>query len=39
VSLFGEPGIGKSRVADEFLAGLPDETKVLVGRASPYGRT
>jgi class 3 adenylate cyclase/tetratricopeptide (TPR) repeat protein len=36
VSLFGEPGIGKSRVADEFLAGLPDETKVLVGRASPY---
>jgi class 3 adenylate cyclase/tetratricopeptide (TPR) repeat protein len=36
VSLFGEPGIGKSRVADEFLAGLPDGTKVLVGRASPY---
>lgn len=36
VSLFGEPGIGKSRVADEFLAGLPDGTKVLLGRASPY---
>ncbi|MGZ8636756.1 MAG: ATP-binding protein [Actinomycetota bacterium] len=36
VSLFGEPGIGKSRVAEEFLAGLPDDAKVLVGRASPY---
>jgi class 3 adenylate cyclase/tetratricopeptide (TPR) repeat protein len=36
VSLFGEPGIGKSRVADEFLAGLPDGTRILVGRASPY---
>lgn len=36
VSLFGEPGIGKSRVAEEFLAGLPDGTKVLVGRASTY---
>ncbi len=36
VSLFGEAGIGKSRVADEFLAGLPEGTKVLVGRASPY---
>ncbi len=36
VSLFGEPGIGKSRVADEFLAGLPDGTKLMVGRASPY---
>lgn len=36
VSLLGEPGIGKSRVADEFLAGLPDGTKVLLGRASPY---
>ena len=36
VSLFGEPGIGKSRVAEEFLDGLPDGTKVLVGRASAY---
>jgi class 3 adenylate cyclase/tetratricopeptide (TPR) repeat protein len=36
VSLFGEPGIGKSRVAEEFLAGLPDEVRVLLGRASPY---
>lgn len=36
VTLFGEPGIGKSRVAEEFLAGLPDDTKVLIGRASPF---
>jgi class 3 adenylate cyclase len=36
VTLFGEAGIGKSRVADEFVAGLPDETKVLRGRASPF---
>jgi class 3 adenylate cyclase/tetratricopeptide (TPR) repeat protein len=36
VSLFGEPGIGKSRVAEEFLDGLPEGTKVMIGRASPY---
>jgi class 3 adenylate cyclase/tetratricopeptide (TPR) repeat protein len=36
VTLFGEPGIGKSRVAEEFLAGLPDDAKVLIGRASPF---
>ena len=36
VSLLGEPGIGKRRVAEEFLAGLPEGTKVLLGRASPY---
>ncbi len=36
VTLFGEPGIGKSRVADEFVAGLPDEARVLRGRASPF---
>ncbi|HYG72748.1 MAG TPA: adenylate/guanylate cyclase domain-containing protein, partial [Actinomycetota bacterium] len=36
VSLLGEPGIGKSRVAEEFLDGLPDGTKVMIGRASPY---
>jgi class 3 adenylate cyclase/tetratricopeptide (TPR) repeat protein len=36
VSLFGETGIGKSRVADEFLAGLPEDTKVLLGRASRF---
>jgi class 3 adenylate cyclase/tetratricopeptide (TPR) repeat protein len=36
VTLFGEPGIGKSRVAEEFVAGLPAEAKVLVGRASAF---
>ncbi|MEW6059312.1 MAG: tetratricopeptide repeat protein [Actinomycetota bacterium] len=36
ITLLGEPGIGKSRLADEFLAGLPDGTKVLTGRASPF---
>ncbi|MGQ0668375.1 MAG: ATP-binding protein [Actinomycetota bacterium] len=36
VTLFGEPGIGKTRLAHEFLAGLSEETEVLVGRASPF---
>ena len=36
VTLFGEPGIGKSRVVDEFVAGLPDDAKVLLGRANPF---
>lgn len=36
VSLLGEPGIGKSRVAEEFVAGLPEGTKVLIGRASRF---
>jgi class 3 adenylate cyclase/tetratricopeptide (TPR) repeat protein len=36
VTLFGEPGIGKSRVADEFVAALPEGTRVLSGRASPF---
>lgn len=36
VTLFGEPGIGKSRVIDEFVATLPEGTKVLTGRASPF---
>ncbi len=36
VTLLGEPGIGKSRVAEEFLAGLPADATVLVGRASPF---
>ena len=37
VTLLGEPGVGKSRVAEEFLAGLPESTTVLVGRTSPFG--
>jgi class 3 adenylate cyclase/tetratricopeptide (TPR) repeat protein len=36
VTLLGEPGIGKSRVAEEFLARLPEGTKVLSGRSSPF---
>ncbi len=36
VTLLGEPGIGKSRVVEEFLAGLPDDVKVLTGRSSPF---
>ncbi len=35
-TLFGEPGIGKSRLVDEFVARLPDRTQVLMGRASPF---
>jgi len=37
VTLLGEPGIGKSRVAEEFLGRLPEPTTVLLGRASPFG--
>ena len=37
VTLLGEPGVGKSRVAEEFLGRLPETTTVLVGRASPFG--
>jgi class 3 adenylate cyclase/tetratricopeptide (TPR) repeat protein len=36
VTLLGEPGIGKSRVVDEFLASLPEGTKILTGRSSPF---
>ena len=36
VTLLGEPGIGKSRVGEEFLSRLPEGTKVLVGRSSPF---
>ena len=36
VTLLGEPGIGKSRVAEEFLARLREGTQVLTGRSSPY---
>ncbi|NUT36302.1 MAG: AAA family ATPase, partial [Hamadaea sp.] len=31
----GEPGIGKTRLTQEFLATLPEETVVLVGHAEP----
>jgi class 3 adenylate cyclase/tetratricopeptide (TPR) repeat protein len=36
VSLFGEPGIGKSRVTEEFLSRLPEHVRVLTGRASRF---
>jgi tetratricopeptide (TPR) repeat protein len=31
-TILGEPGVGKSRLADELLAGLPEDTAVLIGR-------
>jgi class 3 adenylate cyclase/DNA-binding SARP family transcriptional activator len=37
VTLVGEPGIGKSRLGREFVAGLGEEATVLVGRCPPYG--
>jgi len=36
VTVLGEPGIGKSRLAEEFLAGLPGEVKVLAGRTGEF---
>jgi class 3 adenylate cyclase/tetratricopeptide (TPR) repeat protein len=36
VSLFGEPGIGKSRVTEEFLSRLPENVGVLTGRANRF---
>ncbi|MEA2422792.1 MAG: hypothetical protein QOF55_1891, partial [Thermoleophilaceae bacterium] len=37
VTLVGPPGIGKSRLAGEFLAGLDDAATVLTGRCRAYG--
>ncbi|HEY7381684.1 MAG TPA: AAA family ATPase [Gaiella sp.] len=36
VTVFGEPGIGKSRLAREFVAGL-ERTTILSGRCLPFG--
>ncbi|HJS26692.1 MAG TPA: adenylate/guanylate cyclase domain-containing protein [Actinomycetota bacterium] len=36
VTLLGKVGIGKSRLAEEFMSGLSDDAKVLFGRASPF---
>jgi DNA-binding SARP family transcriptional activator/tetratricopeptide (TPR) repeat protein len=37
VAVVGEPGIGKSRLARELVAGLEGEATVLVGRCVSYG--
>jgi class 3 adenylate cyclase/tetratricopeptide (TPR) repeat protein len=37
ITLVGEAGIGKTRLVDELLVGLPEESSVLVGRASEFG--
>jgi class 3 adenylate cyclase/tetratricopeptide (TPR) repeat protein len=39
VTVLGEPGIGKSRLADELVAGLGDEALVLAGRTRSYADT
>ena len=36
LTFLGEPGIGKSRLVDEFVAGLDDDVKVLSGGASDF---
>ena len=36
VTVFGDPGVGKSRLIEEFTAGIERAT-VLTGRALPYG--
>jgi class 3 adenylate cyclase/tetratricopeptide (TPR) repeat protein len=36
VTVFGDPGIGKTRLADELVAGLGDDVTVLLGRARSY---
>ena len=36
LTVLGEPGIGKSRLVDEFVAGLDDDVKVLSGSASDF---
>jgi class 3 adenylate cyclase len=36
VTLLGEPGIGKTRVVEEFVADLSDDVTVLAGRSSAF---
>ncbi|HXJ65462.1 MAG TPA: adenylate/guanylate cyclase domain-containing protein, partial [Actinomycetota bacterium] len=35
-TVLGEPGIGKSRLVDEFLVQLPSDVKVMQGRSGDY---
>jgi DNA-binding SARP family transcriptional activator len=37
VTVVGPAGIGKTRLAQEFVAGLADEAKVVIGRCLSYG--
>jgi len=37
VTIYGDPGVGKSRLARDFVAGL-ERVTVLVGRCLPYGQ-
>ena len=37
VTIVGEPGIGKSRLVQELLAGMPEDAVVMFGRASEFG--
>lgn len=37
ISIYGPPGIGKSRLVAEFLARVPDEATVLQAHCLPYG--
>ncbi len=39
VTILGEPGMGKSRLADELVAGLGDEVIVLAARTRSYADT
>ena len=39
VSILGELGVGKSRLADELVVGLESDVRVLIGRAQEYGDT
>jgi class 3 adenylate cyclase/tetratricopeptide (TPR) repeat protein len=36
-TIVGPPGIGKSRIVREFLAGAREHARILIGRCLPYG--
>lgn len=36
LTLLGEAGIGKSRLVEQFVESLPEETRVLIGRATEF---